>query len=62
MKDKEIRRHTAPILQCRTYPELNRLMDKKGDLGIAKNYRDIILTSLAPKIEEPKIEKIFWKN
>ena len=43
---------------------------KKGDLGIAKNYRSITLTSIAAKIYnalrpnpiEPKIEKIFTKN
>ena len=43
---------------------------KKGDLGIAKNYRVILLTSIAAKIYnapqrnhiEPKIEKILRKN
>ena len=43
---------------------------KKGDLGIAKNYRGITLTSIAAKIYnallnnciEPKIEKILRKN
>ena len=43
---------------------------KKGDLGIAKNYRDITLISIAAKIYnallrnriEPKIDKILWKN
>ena len=50
---------------------------KKGDLGLAKNYRCITLTSIAAKIYyallrnhiEPKIEKIlrktqnsFWRN
>ena len=43
---------------------------KKVDLRIAKNYRDITLTSIAAKIYndlsrnciEPKIEKILWKN
>ena len=43
---------------------------KKGDLGIAKNYRGITLTSIAAKIYnallcnniEPKIEKMLRKN
>ena len=43
---------------------------KKGDLGIAKNYRGITLTSIAAKIDnallgdriEPKIENILQKN
>ena len=43
---------------------------KKGDLGLAKNYRSITLTSIAAKISyalernriEPKIEKILRKN
>ena len=43
---------------------------KKGDLRIAKNYRDISLTSITAKIYnalllnriEPEIEKIHWKN
>ena len=43
---------------------------KKVDLGIAKNYRGITLTSIAAKVYntllcnriEPKIEKILWKN
>ena len=43
---------------------------KKGDLGLAKNYRDITLTSIVVKIcnallhnrIEPKIEKILRKN
>ena len=43
---------------------------KKGDLGLAKNYWDITLTSIAAKIYnallrnriEPKIEKILRKN
>ena len=43
---------------------------KKGDLGLAKNYRGIILTSIGPKIYnallgnhlEPKIEEILKKN
>ena len=43
---------------------------KKGDLGLAKNYRDITLTSIAAKIYnalsrnriEPKIDNILWKN
>ena len=46
------------------------LFPKKGDLGIAKNYRGITLTFIAAKIYnallcnriEPKIEKILWKN
>ena len=43
---------------------------KKGDLGLAKNYRDITLTSIVAKIYnallhnciKPKIEKILRKN
>ena len=43
---------------------------KKGDLGIAKNYRIITLTSIAAKTYntlqrncmEPEIKKILWKN
>ena len=43
---------------------------KKGDLGLAKNYRDITLTSIAAKINnallrnhiEPKIDNILRKN
>ena len=43
---------------------------KKGELGIAKNYGGITLTSIATKIYnallcnriEPKIENILWKN
>ena len=43
---------------------------KKGDLGIAKNYRGITLTSIAAKIYnalllnciQPEIAKILWKN
>ena len=43
---------------------------KKGDPGIAKNYRGITLTSIAAKIYntlllnciEPEIEKVLWKN
>ena len=43
---------------------------KKGDLGLAKNYRDITLTSIAAKIYyavlrnriEPKIDNILTKN
>ena len=43
---------------------------KKGDLGLAKNYRGITLTSIAAKLYnallrnciEPKIEKILRKN
>ena len=46
------------------------LFPKKGDLGLAKNYRGITLTSIAAKIYnallrnriEPKIENIFRKN
>ena len=46
------------------------LFPKKGDLGLAKNYRGITLTSIAAKIYnsllrnciEPKIENIPWKN
>ena len=45
-------------------------LPKKGDLGIAKNYQDITLTSIAIKIYsallrnriEPKIEKILRMN
>ena len=43
---------------------------KKGDLGLAKNYRGITITSIAAKIcsallrnrIEPKIDNILWKN
>ena len=43
---------------------------KKGDLGLAKNYRGITLTSIVGKIYnalqhnciEPKIDNILWKN
>ena len=43
---------------------------KKGDLGLAKNYRGITITSIAPKIYnalirnhiEPKIDNILGKN
>ena len=43
---------------------------KKDDLGLAKNYRGITLTSIAAKIYnallrnriEPKIDNILWKN
>ena len=43
---------------------------KKGDLGLAKNYRGITLTSITAKIYnallrnriEPKIDNILWKN
>ena len=43
---------------------------KKGDLGLAKNYRDITLTSIAAKIYnallrnhiEPKIDNILKKK
>ena len=43
---------------------------KKGDLGLAKNYRGITLTSIAAKIYNallrnrivPQIDKILWKN
>ena len=43
---------------------------KKGDHGLAKNYRGITLTSIAAKIYtallwnriEPKIDNILWKN
>ena len=44
------------------------LFSKNGDLGIAKNYRGITLTSIAAynavlrNCIEPKIEKIHWKN
>ena len=46
------------------------ILPKKGDLEIAKNYRDIILTSVVANIYnallrnciEPKIEKILRKN
>ena len=45
-------------------------LPKKGDLGIAKNYRGITLKSIATKIYnaqlrnliEPKIGKILWNN
>ena len=43
---------------------------KKGNLGITKNYRDIILTAIAPKVYNallfnyihPKVEKILRKK
>ena len=46
------------------------LFPEKGDLGIAKNYKCITLTSIVVKIYktqllnriEPEIEKILWKN
>ena len=46
------------------------IFPKKGDLGVAKNYRGITLTSIAAKIYnaqlckriQPKIEKILRKN
>ncbi len=49
---------------------LHPTFSKKGDLGIAKNYRGITLNSKAAKIYnallrnciEPKIEKILRKN
>ena len=45
-------------------------LPKKGDLGLAKNYRGITLSSTAAKIYnaqlrnriEPKIDNILWKN
>ena len=48
----------------------NLLFHKKGDLGLAKSYRDITLTSIAAKIYnallrnriEPKIDNILRKN
>ena len=69
MENKEIRQHTAPILQNQSI--INRWtkgfilpFSKKGDLGIAKNYQ-ITLSSITAKIYnalllthiEPEIEK-----
>ena len=70
MKDKGIRRHTAPILKLRIYQKYNRQMDKgmhpSFDLGIAKNYRVITLISLASKIYNAllrnRIEPKNWEN
>ena len=77
MEGKETRRHTTLILQRVIQPEHNRWTKgcilpflKKGDLGIAKNYRGIILTSIAAKIYsdlplnriEPGIEKVNFDN
>ena len=61
MEDQAIRRHSRGCIL---------LFLKKGDIGLAKNYRGIILTSIAAKIYnallrnriEPKIAKIFWKK
>ena len=54
------------------YRKMGRMhpFPKKGDRRLAKNYRDIILTSIAAKIYnallrnriEPKIDNILWKN
>ena len=68
------------LRQCNTVYNQNRIerwmkgcilpFPKKGELGLAKNYRGIILTSIAAKIYnallrnriEPKIENILRKN
>ena len=77
MEDQTIRRHTAPTLQCSIQSKSDRWMKgcilpfpKKGDLGLAKNYRGITLTSIAAKIYnalprnriEPKIDNILRKT
>ena len=78
MEDQTIRRHTAPTLQRSINQNpIDRWMKgcilpfpKKGDLGLAKNYRGITLTSIAAKIYnallrnriEPKIDNILRKN
>ena len=70
-------RHTAPTLQRSIQSKSDRWMKgcilpfpKKGDLGLAKNYWGITLTSIAAKIYnallrnriEPKIDNILRKN
>ena len=77
MEDQTIRRHTAPTLQRTIQSKSDRWMKgcilpfpKKGDLGLAKNYRGITLTSIAAKIYnallrnriEPEIDNILRKN
>ena len=77
MEDQTIRRHTAPTMQRSIQSKSDRwmkgcilLFPKKGDLGLAKNYRGITLTSIAAKIYnaqlrnriEPKIDNILRKN
>ena len=77
MEDQTIRRHTAPTLQCSIQSKSDRWMKgcilpipKKGDVGLAKNYRGITLTSIAAKIYnallrnriEPIIDNILRKN
>ena len=77
MEDQTIQWHTAPTLQHSIQSKSDRWMKgcilpfpKKGDLGLAKNYRGITLTSIAAKIYnallrnriEPKIDNILKKN
>ena len=60
------------LRQCNAVYSQNRIerFPKKGDLGLAKNYRGITLTSIAAKIYnallrnriEPKIDNILRKN
>ena len=78
MEEQTLRRHVAPTLYA-VYNQnpINSWMKgcilpfpKKGDLGLAKNYRGITLTFIAAKIYnarlrnciEPKIEHILRKN
>ena len=61
MEDKEIRRHTAVILQQHIFQSFH----KKGVFGFVKNYFCITLTSIADNIynalllnlTDPEIEK-----
>ena len=78
MEDKGFWRHAALVLHTvcnqNTTDKWTKgfitLFFKKGDLGIAKNFRDITLTSIATKIYNalllncigPDIEKILEKN
>ena len=72
MENKEVRQYCNAVYNQNT---INRQraaprFPKKGDLGIAKNYRGIILTSISAKLYndlplthiEPKIEKVLWKK
>ena len=77
MEDQTIQRHTDLTLQHSAQSKSDRRINgciltfpKKGDLGLAKNYQSITLTSIAAKIYnallrnhiEPKIDNIFRKN
>ena len=78
MEDQTIRRHTVLTLRrSLNQNPIDRWMKgcilpfpKKGDLGLAKNYRGITLTSIADKIYnallrnriEPNIDNILRKN